>query len=610
MDLFRRKQKLIFWIVTIIIVPSFVLVWGARDRSGPHYSDFDVGMVNGKHFKYSQYERFHRRMSAALGGMPLQFANIPGTGTQHEDLYKYVFAYALLEDAEKAGVTASDLQVGTYIENGHPIIASAIKKDDPQSKERAVDNLCRQMQISRQEFVQGVREWQTIGNYLQADSDLLAVNDETLYTFYSLNNGECFVKRIRFLESDGVKEQAKNEIMAKPAEELTEEIRAHVAANASDPRFRNPAKWRFSYVFLPFVSEDTLRQPTEAEIGERYEQGRTSRYTGKTLAEATAQIKGELLQDEVNRLTLRNYSVDVDPQLRGKNLEMPPADLAKITALMKLGAVAADTGSEPVSAAGVMAALPEGADFRFRLFIEAIDGSPEASRNSMIEEWKSGYNQDSPPFRADKGLFRLRLLAYEPSTAIDIDTADGQIKPEIYEAALSDLVGRRASEIVRTDAEEMERKLYDYMQALDKGETPPDATLAANFESMPTDTVPYRDLTDNNYQIVKLAIGDVMQPRAYQDPQTGERGQEIVVMVNRRIPSREDFAAEPDSVKNQFRQIAANNLQGNYGFTYTNNGPAAIIQPSPTITTTLADRYIKALIRVDESKFTRSGNEG
>ena len=609
MDLFRRKQKLIFWIVTIIIVPSFVLVWGVSDFGrGRDNTNYEAGTIGGKSVSYAEFEAFQKRIRAAIGGVPLQFTNAPGAGSPSEELFKYMFAYSLLKDAEKADVTASDLQVGTYIENSHPIITPAILPNDPLSKERAVDNLCRQMQVTRQEFIRGVREWQTIGNYLDADSNLSAVNNETVYVFYSLNKAECDVKRLRFLETEDIRNQAKAELMAKPEAELEREVREYIEGRPDDDaRYRDPSLWRFSYLFIPFVSEDGVRQPTEAEIKERYDAGVATQYNNQPLAEVHDRIKAELVRAEVERQTQRNFTVDIDPQLRGKAAEMDPSELVKLTQLAKYGAVAADTGPEGLSPAEVAKNFPEGGEFLFTQYLEIVDTRADPERQQFIDDWKSGFNLVGRPFRSEKGLFRLRLLDYQPSTPAEINGPDGKVRPEMFELALSDLVGRRAAEMARDDALAMADKIRAYMAAKEQGEPAPDGELAEQFESLPTTTLTYLQITESNYDLLRLPIGDLLGPTDFVDSESGERGQELVVMVDRRIPPRSAFEAEPEDIKNRYRQIAHANFQGTYGFTYTVNGPVAIIQPSPTIMGGLADRYNKGQIRVNTALF---GGEG
>ncbi len=599
MDLFRRKQKLIFWIVTIIIVPSFVLVWGVGGYDGVETANFNVGTVNGKAVGYPEFEGFQKRIRAALGGLPFQFAGAPGTGTESEDLYKYLFAYSLLQDAEKSGFTASDLQVGTYLENGHPSIAPVLDRNDPQSKERAVDALCRQMGVSRTDFVKGIREWQTIGNYIQADANLSAVNDETVFSFYSLNKAECVVKRIRFPENEATANQAREEITAMPADELESRIRDYAAAHAEDAAFREPARWRFAWALTPLVAPESVMQPTEEEIRARYEQGKSYLYNDQPLSDVRDRIVSELLNQEVERQTLRNFTVDVDPQLRGANQDLQLDELVKLTPLVKYAVSAGDTGPEPLPTADVVKKLPQGSEFQMRDLLSSIDGEQDAVvRDSVVNEWKGGFSMLGRPFRSDDGFFRLKLLDYQPSTPAAIDDAEGGVRPEIREQALAGMIAERAREMNRTAAEEFESRLRRYFIAKEDGNPVPDAELAASFEALPAETLSYLEITDSQYAVGRLPIGDMMGPLPYADPD-GSTGQEIIVMAERRVPSRADFAAETDEVRAQFRGIASTNYQGNFGFTYTISGPSAIIQPSPSIMAGLADRFEKGQLSVN-----------
>ncbi len=609
MDLFRRNQKIIFWIVTLIIVPSFVLVWGVgRMDRGPREANFEVGSIDGKGLEYHEFENFQKRFRAALGGVPLHFAGAPGSGTPNEELYKYLFTYQLLKDAEKAGVTASDLQVGTYIENGHPTIAPHIAKDGAQAKEKAVDNLCRQMQITRTEFVQGVRDWQTIGNYLDADANLSAVNDDTVFTFYSLNKSEVVTKTIRFPETEGLKTKAKAEIMAKPAEELDREVRDYIANHGERQRYREPARWRFAWLLAPFVPANSVRQPTEQEIRDRYEQGREYLYRAQPLTEVHDRIKSELLKEETERQTLRNFKVDIDSQLLGQGADLPPAEMVKLAQMVKFGVTSGDTGAEPLPADQVVTKIPQGSDFQLQMLLNGIDAGPAADREAIVNEWKSGFNLSGNPFKGDHGYYRLRLLDYLPSTPAQIEDADGKVKAEYYDKAIEDLVGERVTEMAREDAEAMEAKVRAYMTAKEKGEAAPDAEFAHEFAALPTETVSYLRLADSDYELGRLPIGDLLGPKPYRDAATGERGQELVVMVERRVPTRAAFDAEKDEVKNTYRNIARANYRGNYGFTYTQTGPAATIQPSPAIMGGLSDRFNKGGIKVNpELLRTREG---
>lgn len=614
MDLFRRKQKIIFWIVTIIIVPSFVLVWGVSGTYGqrPGSSSFEVGRVGKEAVGYQDFEAFRKRLQAAVGGLPFQFAGAPGVGTPSEELWKYLFTYAVLLDAEKSDARVSDLQVGTYIDNFHPVISLVDRKNDPKAVERAVDNLCRQMQISRAEFLRGVREWQLIGNYLISDANLATVSEDTVYTFYAFNRAECVVKRVRIMENESVKEQAKRDVMEKPAADLEKEVRAYAVTRSADQRYRDPSGWRFAYVLTPFVSEASVHQPTDEEIQAQYDSGRASRYAGKPLEDVKEQIKAELLRQEVERQTLRNLTVDVDSQLRGQGSTLPLPELAKLAQLVKYGVSAGETAPETLDLTEVIGKLPAGAPFELRTLLEGLDAETPQNRDALIAEWKEGFNLSLRPFRSDAGFFRLRLLDYRPSLPAAIDTPEGTIRPEIYEMALVDMVGDRVGVLIAEKAREMEGRLRSYMEAKEKGADQPDPEMAAELAQLPEEVIPYANIDDANYALGRLQVGDLTEPTPYVNPANGAKGMEITVMFERRLPSREAFAREPEDIRARFRQLALNNYRGNFGFTYTMRGPAAVIQPGPTVMAGLVDRFYNAQITVNPEllRADNANNEG
>ncbi len=605
MDLFRKNQKLIFWIVTIIIVPSFVVVWGVGgffdDRQGQPAA-FNIGTVNGKNISYQEFENFRKRMAAAFGGLPYEFAGAP-TGTELDELYKYLFTYALLQDAEKAGSNASDLQIGTYLQYGHPSLSIRAERNDPQSMERAVDELCRQMMMTRQEFLQGVREWQTIGNYVMADANLAAVNDDTVYTFYAFNRAQVEFKRIRVNATDSIKEQARAEIMAKPAEELEFDARNYAASHADNPRYRTQSAWKFDYLLEPFVPESSVRQPTDEEILARYESGRASVYGDQPLENVREQVRSELVRLEVERQTLRNFTVDIDDQLRDEGGQAPLDEIVRLTPIAKYAVTSGDTGETPLPIAELVKRLPAGSETNIRLVLESIDGSSPDVRDALVNEWRNSFYLNLRPFLSDAGFFRLRLLDYQPSAPAEIDNADGSIKPEIYELALADMIGDRVDELVQEQALEMEQRLRQYSEAKEKGEAV-DETLEQELAHLPTETLNYEQIADSMYEIGRLVVGDLYGPIPYQDgPQ---EGQELLLLVNRRVPSRADFEAETPEVKTSFRNLTLSNFRGNVGFTFKLTGPEAIVRPSPSIMGNIVERFSRQEITINQ-ELVRAG---
>ncbi|MDR1535981.1 MAG: SurA N-terminal domain-containing protein [Planctomycetota bacterium] len=614
MDLFRRNQKIIFWAVTIIIVPSFVAVWGVGGRyfdSGAGVAE--IGRVDGKTLTFQEFDAFRKRLQAAVGGLPIQIAGLPDTGAADSELWKYVFAYALLKDAEKADIRVSDLQVGTFLENVFLRNAQADpareKGDDSQALSRSIEAFCRQSQISKGEFLRGVREWNGIGNYLTADSNLAAINDDLVFSVYSMNKAECVVKRLRVPELESDRESAKNEIMARPPDDLDRDIRAHIRARSSDSRYREPSTWRLAYVLVPYATAASIPQPEEEELASRYEALSSSDYRGKSLEEARGEISAALLREEMERRTLRNFLVDIDPQLRGQGAGMPAEELVKLTQLAKYGVVAGDTGPEALKIPEVAAKLPAGSTLDIRLILEQLD-SQSGRLAEARENWKNGFNLEERPFAADEGLFRFRILEYNPSAPLEVDNPEGEIRPEIFELALADLVGERTAELTSERATEMESRLRAVLESRERGEIPDDREMAEEFDRLEEEIIPYIGIPDKEFQLGRLPVGDILGPAPYSSGEGGETGLELTAMVARRLPGRETFLAEPPEEINSYRRMVAANFWGNAGFTYNQGYPGAVIRPSPTVMGGLSDRLSRGEISINREWLQNEGADG
>lgn len=611
MDLFRRNQKWIFIIVAIIIIPSFVLVWGSgglfSQTGQQRQQEFSVGVVNGTSIPYHEYENFRKRISAAISGLPLVFEGAPGAGTRAQDLYTYFFAYALLQDAIKAGTDVSDLQIGTYLANGHQAIASMYNRNDPASMERAVDTVCRQMQLSRQEFMQGVREWQTIGNYVLADANLLAVNPQTVYTYYAFNRAQLEVKRIRVAPTEAIRTQARKDVLEKPAADFDAAVVAYAGGKAADPRYRTQPLWKFDWVFVPRTAAENVAQPTDDEIQAQYDQGRSYLYAGQSLDDVRDAIAEQLLARETERQTLRNINIDIDPQLRSQGAAMPVDELVKLTQIAKYGATAGSTGPDLLAAADLAGKLPKGAEIELRVILEALDSSEPEVRDAFMKDWQEGFNLNLRPFKADDGWYRLHLTGYQPSAPIPVTGADGAVDPKIRETAVADMIADRVDELVREEAIAMEQRLRQYTAAKEKGEQT-DAELEEYLASVNPETIPYDRIPDGQYELGRLVVGDILGPVPF--AAGPDSGQEILLLTDRFIPSKADFEAEPQQIKDNFRQMVFANFRGNYGFNFTVNGPAAVIHPSPMILGGMADRFNRGLIQVNRDLLANLINEG
>lgn len=609
MDLFRRKQKLIFWLVTIIIVPSFVLVWGySGGPSDGGGSDPEIATINGQKITYTEFGKLRQRIQAAVGDLPFY---VMGTAENQSipDLWTYVWASYLLTEAEKAGISSSDLQVGTYLRNIHLGLAQAYK-ESPDNFDAAVNSYCMRYQISRSEFMRGVREWTTIMNFVQADNNTLVADRETAYAKYAYDRAEFDFKRIRVDPTDTIREQAKTEVMERPAEELEADVREFIASRAEDVKYREPAKWQFDYILMPYNEDSEVAVPTEQEITADYNANRNAQYAGKSLDEARAEVIANLERRERQRQTLRNLSFDVDPALRS-NGELSIDEIGKLTPLVKYGVRSGSTGPElhtAVELATDSAFAPLGPLVEL---LNILDNVPAAARATETENWKKGFMVTSNAFPTDKGYLRLRLTEYTPSAPVEINDADGNIKADLLESATADLIFKRIVEITEEKAEGIAEEIRTLITARQAGEEYSEET-ATLVEELPTEMRTYRQLTNTtDFEFGKMGIGEVRGPLIVPDADGQQTGSwDALVLTERRIPSRETFDKEPEAVKTQYENEIIQNraavIQPN--MSAQNNSFIMALQPSEAMTVDFWEKIMSQDIRINAEVLNPTGS--
>ena len=600
MDLFRRKQKLIFWIVTIIIVPSFILVWGNRSPQGGGGGGGELARINGSWIDFQEFNRFRTRFIAAIGEQPFRVAGamenqaIPG-------LWDILWIYYLADEAERAGIAVSENSIGSYLRQQHPSIAQKYREDpSPAALDKAVSELCARNQITRTEFMRGVREWLAVGRYVELDQNTTIADRDTAYILYAIDRSEFDFKRIRVEPDADIREQARKDVLEKPAADLEAAVRAHIGNRPDDQRFRDPATWRFAYILVPFASDDQAKPATDREMEAQYETYKSALYAGLTFEEARGAVAADLARQERERRTLRNLSVDIDPQLR-ENGDLDPAELAKLTQFAKHGAKAGDTGPEPLTAVQIATGGPFGPVPELVSLLDMFDRFPPANRESEAENWKSGtgFLFLGAPMRSESGFLRLRLLAYNPSSPVETDDADGNIKPELFETALADLVAERISGLTLEKAENLQAEVAQFMEARRAGGDAPSG-MAELIDGLPAETRRYREISDpGDYEFGRMAVDEVRGPLAVAAREGPVMSWDIVVLTERRVPNRASFAAEPETVWSEYDGRDRSNRSAIVGYAFADNMLVRTLQPSEAMRVAFYDKYIKGEIAIN-----------
>lgn len=621
MDIFRRKQKLIFWIVTIIIVPSFVLVWGVGKSPFAGFVDPVVAKVGTHSITRSEFFALRQRLQMAAGEVPIVLPGLP-VPEDTADLFGMSCIYALLQQADQASVEAADLMVGTYLRYQHPQISQRWDGKTTASLDKAVSEFCLRNSVSVSDFVKGVREWLTLQRLLEDDGAAVAVSPDSAYLEYAKRKTEYVLKRLRVSRSPAFAQQAQQEFSAKSADEKAELARKHVSENQGNPKYREPATWRFQYALVPFESALPAGSLTDEMVQSYFNDYKDSKYRGMNFDDIKEQVRADALRDERDRMALRNVRIDLDPQLRKAVREgISIDDLSKQALLAKEGVRIGTTGDKPMTVEELSNLSIFGPNSNLAPFLNAIDmGNPE-TRNPRIEQWKTAFDSDvwqgisgrndSYLVRGAEGYMRLRLLDYAESKPIAIT---GDLPPQILEAAIADLEALRVEELVAERLKEAEKEVMVAFESAGaaEGSKAKAQEILANIKP---ERYPYYALTYLAYMmnpgdqlkamaqakaLSNLAVGDFMPPSPYFDMSTGETGQEVLVLVDRIVPSRQSFDEEAEAVRMDYVRQAIEERRGSLrvGSVRQNGPPMAVLFIGEAYTIAMLERILSGDIAV------------
>lgn len=598
MDIIRKHQKWIFWIIAILVIFSMTWYMVPRDRADGGGGDYYVFEIDGKRVDYNDFSNMQKRITAAIGEQPFK-VTVAYPNDQIPYLWDYVWLSFIVSQAEKAGIVSSDAAVGTYLRSAHPRI-QPIFQATPEKLEEAINNVCLRNQISKAEFMRGVREWLMISDYIELDNATFVPDMESAYTLYAFDKAEFAFKRVRIEPTDAIREQARKDVMEKPAEELERDVRDHIARAAMEPRYREPAKWRFGYIMVPFGTDTDIPAPSEEEITVQYDTYKSVNYDDKPLDEVRDQVVGDLAAAERERRALRNLTVDIDTQLR-QHGGMDVAELGKLTQLVKYGVKTGVTGDEPLTAVEIATGSPISPLPALVERLTIFDNISPELRNNEVEMWKAGFLVDSNPMRTDEGLVRLKLLDYEPSAPVAIDDADGKIKPELFDLAVSDLVDIQVATLTHARAQETQQQLVSLVEARENGGEVDEET-AALFDELPTETMNYRDMTANDAEFIRMGIGEVRGPLIVPTPRgapLGSNAWDVAVLTERRVPNRASFESEGEDVRTRYLNSLVTANQGQVGYTIAGGGLMQAVQPSQAMIVAFWDKYMKNRVSIN-----------
>lgn len=543
MEIFRTRQKLIYWIVAILVIPSFILLYGSGvSESMQRGPDPVVMTYRGQSFRHSDIHRFHLKMFAATGAAVRfakaersQFMGLDFAPLFPDDLTHAAVALALLQDAKRAGVEVSELEIATHV-RAQPLFMDVSDADFDRVLQRSIGNAIPLSTVA--EYKDAVRDWLRIGKFLSLLDNTALVTQETAYLVWAEDQTQLTYSRL-LVDSATYIAQTRMALEERPAEELESRIEAYLAEHPNDRSYWTKPRWRVEYILIPFDFDTILVSDEEVEAEYQATKLRYLDEAGepKPLEMVRETVRQTLVRRQGRERAHKRFSEDVEMVLRRAYARAgtEPAPLEDITnALQDKGLRIGTVGSDlPVPTQDVPRAPDLLGANRIPMLLEHINlqyttpGKSEEDRERDIRPYRRqfrGMESDRAeinPFEGDDGLILLRIAEMVPAEPRKLRDEDGTLDADLHDMILSRLTEIEAMEQARAEA-------LSLMPLMQKGVT------SGLERQITTQTVPAGETPRS---LREAAVGEVLEPRRVID------GYQVLMLTNRTVPSREAFEA-------------------------------------------------------------------
>lgn len=550
---FRDKQKMIYWIVAIVVIPSFCL-FGFTDIVAYNPAKAPVGKAFGKEYNQQEFDNFFIRLRAIHLGQPVFFTfndYSPAFGQTQQEAERIgaFFCMALRDEALRSGIVVTDDEVGTFIRlqmNYTGNNAAELQK----KVESMVGSVIRLSSVW--EYKLAVREWLTLRKYLQVLDDTAVVplpladltfaQEKTQLSFRKL-----VIPAMKYLEA------ADKELGALKPAELQERAQKFLSANQSKQnRDRYPflwiePKWSFEYIMAPLVVPALEPKITDEVLKAHYEKRKSTVYRAadgkeKPFEEVKQDVETDYRntyrREEAQKTLFRDFGNFITKLAKESAAASDTETSTFSSAALKVEQIAADqtlaarglkagvSGDKPATASEI-AKLAPFVDSGMALALQDLDRKLRAKEDKkedydrLLSEYKqlfrgSSFQEREYPIAGGDNLFRIRITEYIPGEARKLTAADGKVDEDL----LKDIRKVLAQELAMNMAQE---KAVAAMSQLDK----PDFEGIAITDEKKSYLALSRDSAEG--ELCNAIVGQPLTPK----PSPREGGYVVVKLTGR-----------------------------------------------------------------------------
>ncbi len=543
---FRDKQKIIYWLVAIVVIPSFVLLGFAQILAGKGTGPV-IGEIAGEKYNYSEYAEYRNRLFQVNFQRQVYYINDMETyRPAFSEEFSYFISMALTKYAEQYGIEVTDQEISTFIRTQLNYKGNDAKEFS-KLVEKAVGTMIRLDSVY--EYKKAVQEWLMLKKFLQVLDNTCLVPESFGALKYEQDNSS-YKLRTLFVPATKFTQAAQKEIDALGEGELVARAEAYISKNQIDNnRFALPflwskPTWKFEYIMVPFAVPGLEPQINDEKLKEFYENNKLTKYAdkdgkAKEFAEVRDQVTIDYRNDYRNKTAERTIKGEfsrflnrmardskIDPE-KGITVEQINSDPRLVSRGLKAG----DSGEgeldvdvimqNPVFANSIMLKM-----FFSRLEVELLRAQAQKDQkkyDEILNNYKKffsgisvGYNADAAkqPIQGKDGLFNIRLVSYTPAKPLTLKGKDGKPDKELLGKIKSELVDELALSKAKTLATEAMAKIREEkVDGLEVKET----------------TMGYYDAIGRYAGITAAAVGQVLEPAV----DKRATGYEVVMLVDR-----------------------------------------------------------------------------
>lgn len=553
LDLFRQHQKKIFWIVAIVVIPSFVLLWGSNKAWNNSSNDTAAVVVDGATLSYGDIIAFRSRLSYA--GLPLGM--LTSTIGTNDYILELAYYQAMLNDSQRMGLSVSPIEEAVGRKNPD------FQDIDGKFSDEAYKQALRKQNLSPEQYLQGLRERLLINKFMASLDESIVANSDSAYAIWAANGTKSKVEKA-FVRKDAFREQALQELESaydantEPGDPSSEKrIQEYLNSHSDDPDFR--AKSKFS---LDFAVISTLPTPeaeakpinlSEAEINRRFTEGSRGargKYYNKKLEEVREDIIKEAQNERAKDIAIGVLSRRFDDvysklltqedsevfSAKDASSSVSVAALAEAPELKSRRIQIGNTG-EAKTLDEIIEVYPWAASPELFDYLKQLDDSSTtaSTHEKMIENYSKVFainksnslDNNQQPFTFNNEVFRIRLKEYERGAPLPLRKADGEIDRSLRLVASNKILEEKSWELAKKTAENFAAQMRE-----------------GNFEGLKIETVDYNNLSSLPQVLSDQALGAVVESK------TGD-GYDILRLISRSTPSRAEFDALDEITRKQ-----------------------------------------------------------